>query len=431
MTCRRSIRVDTHDFCCKACAKGVFEKMRFVAFALIVISMVAAPTSSDAQTAEHPNYPVLVLDREDGVIAIAGEIDYRTPLAFEKALSTVPNASVLILDSPGGGVHSALSVATRVRNLGLATFIPDGSRCMSACAFIFLAGTERLAWGELGVHQISQPDGNSDLVSGQFALADVIEALDEFDAPPEMIGLMLRTPPERIYTLTSDEKERFGFLATAKPDAKRETPRGGVDLSDPATWRGYVITGQLVSSGKEWYAALNTDGTTVFQFASGKRSTGRYFISDGNVCFKLDDNADYSCRRPVRGPSGIRWYDEKGSYQSVIARVDKRSFPPAARETDSSKMIGDYISPGECALIVASRPTVSEAQRFVIENVADRRFLKAFRAKNGWIAISIGTLKPDEVESVIADWKGTGRIPPDSYCSTGKNYTDIVNLGFD
>lgn len=301
---------------------------------------------------------------------------------------------------------------------------------MSACAFIFLAGTARLAWGELGVHQISGSDGDGNLVDGQFALAEIIEALNEFDAPTELIGLMLRTPPENMYTLSSQEKRQFGFLANEKePATAPQTPTPRVDLADPETWRGKVVTGELVSSGKRWFAALNLDGTTVFEFTSGQRSAGRYIVSDGNVCFKLDNNNHFDCRRPVSSPTGIRWYDEKGNFQSLIIGVEKSKIAVTQKTRNVPAGVSDYIRPGECALIVASRPTVIEAHNYVFANVSDRRFLKAFRSKNGWIAISIGTLKPHEVDTVLTEWKQAGRIPLDSYCSTGRAYQGIVNLG--
>jgi len=258
---------------------------------------------ASAQSAEYPNYPVIVVDQGDGIIAIAGEIDFRTPLAFERTLSEVPNASVLILDSPGGAVHGALAIASRVRGLGMTTVILSENKCFSACALVFFAGANRWAFGELGVHQISPSNGRGDMVGGQFALADVIEALNEYDVPSEVISVMLRTPPDGMYVFSSSENRRFGFLDAAEPQTNSPAVSSwAVDLANPVTWRGKTVTGQLVASGKKWYASLNKDGTTTFRFTSGRISTGRYYISEGEVCFQLDGNPEFSCRRPVRGP---------------------------------------------------------------------------------------------------------------------------------
>ncbi|KIN63395.1 hypothetical protein Z946_2266 [Sulfitobacter noctilucicola] len=404
--------------------------MKSLISALLAIFISLLASVVVAQTAEHPNFPVVVLDRDDGTIAIAGKIDFRTPLAFENTLAEVPNASVLILDSPGGGVHSALSIASRVRRLGLTTVILNDSQCLSACAFIFLAGMERLAWGDLGVHQISASEGEGNLVGGQFALADIMDALDEYDTPSELVGMMLRTPPEDMYTLSSEEKQQFGFLQQRRePSNVPQPPLSRVDLANPETWRGKVVTGELVSSGKRWFASLNVNGTTVFEFASGKRSFGHYIVSDGAVCFRLDDNPQFACRRPVASQTGIRWYDEKGNFQSVIVGVEDNKIGAVRMGATLVPAVSEYIHPGECALIVASRPTVIDARNYVLQNISDRRFLKTFRSKNGWIAISIGTLKFDQVDAVLTEWKQSGRIPWDSYCSTGKSYQQVINLG--
>ncbi|WP_299872668.1 hypothetical protein [uncultured Sulfitobacter sp.] len=397
----------------------------FCAFFLQFLS-----TSAFAQNAEHPNYPVIIVDEGDGIIAIADEIDSRTPLAFERTLSEVPNASVLILDSPGGAVHGALAIATRVHGLGMATVVLSESKCFSACALVFFAGAERLAFGELGVHQISPSNGRGDMVGGQFALADVLEALNDYDVPSEVIGVMLRTPPESMYVFSASENRRYGFLNETEPQTASPEPRPKtVDLANPETWRGKVITGQLVSSGKKWYASLNKDGTTIFQFTSGQVSSGRYYLSESEVCFQLDQNPEFACRRPVPGPAGVRWYDEDGGYQSLIVSVDNARMGAIVPRQKTVNSISDHILPGDCALIVASRPTISEARDYVLSSVTDRRYLKAFRSRNGWIAISIGTLKAHEVDAVVSKWKKSGRIPKDSYCSTGSNYEAVVSLG--
>lgn len=402
----------------------------FVLLAFHTMLAFGVPASISAQTAEYPNYPVLALDKAEGIIAIVDEIDFRTPLALERTLSEVPNASVLMLNSPGGGVHSALSIAARVRSLGMTTVILEDHECMSACALIFFAGTERLAWGNLGVHQISSPDNEGNMVGGQFVLADIIDALNEYNVPSEVIGLMLRTPPSEMYVFSALENRRYGFLKEPQAvAADSNRPASKVDLSNPKTWRGKVITGALVSSGKRWYASLNADGSTTFQFSSGQRSDGQYYLTETEVCFKLEPNQSYACRRPLLAQDGVRWYDEHGNYQSVVLSVDETSFTAVSPQENLAVSVAQRIPPGECALIVASRQTVAEARAYVLTNIRDRRFLSAFLGRNGWIAISVGTLNPDEVDTVLSSWKESGRIPQDSYCSTGSNYVEVVDLG--
>ncbi len=85
------------------------------------------------------------------------------------------------------------------------------------------------------------------------------------------------------------------------------------------------------------------------------------------------------------------------------------------------------IQPNECALVVASRRTVSDARAYAA-NISNKSYLKIFQSSNGWYAISIGTFKPRKVEPIMAKWKLSGKIPRDSYCSRGDNYIAEVPL---
>ena len=71
----------------------------------------------------------------------------------------------------------------------LRTYIPRGGTCASACAYLFFAGTERLADGELGVHQAYSSNfkekksvGQTQYVT-QFTVSEIIGFLNEFGTP--------------------------------------------------------------------------------------------------------------------------------------------------------------------------------------------------------------------------------------------------------
>lgn len=87
----------------------------------------------------------------------------------------------------------------------------------------------------------------------------------------------------------------------------------------------------------------------------------------------------------------------------------------------TSSLAEPLVEPGTCELIIAARPTLEEAKQ-VVSGVTDKRFVKIFQAQNGWYAISIGALRPDEEEPIMAKWKASGKIPQDAYCSTGEKY---------
>lgn len=146
---------------------------------------------------------------ETEVIALSAEITNTTPADFDRAMEARPDARVMVLNSPGGAVDSALVVAQEVRRRGMRTYVPEGMGCYSACAYIFFAGENRIADGELGVHQISQEV--ADAVMTQMTLGDVLDALNEFGVQQQVISYMLRTPPDNMYVFSELELGDLGI----------------------------------------------------------------------------------------------------------------------------------------------------------------------------------------------------------------------------
>ena len=142
-------------------------------------------------------------DARPYAIQLNDEIGHSTARDFEKALAARPDATVLILNSPGGYVDTALVIANEVHQRGMTTVVPKGSGCYSACAYIFFAGIPRQVDGELGVHQIYTEV--ADLVYAQTTLSDILDALDLYGVEQSIVSHMLRTPPEEMYVFTTTE----------------------------------------------------------------------------------------------------------------------------------------------------------------------------------------------------------------------------------
>ncbi len=143
------------------------------------------------------------------LIVLNGDITSTTWGEFDRALAARPEARIVVLNSPGGMVDSALIMAREIRKLGLRTYVPRDMGCYSACAYMFFAGEERHAAGELGVHQISSDV--ADLVLAQTTLGDVLDALEEFGVEQPVVSHMLRTPPGDMYVFSIDEIADFGI----------------------------------------------------------------------------------------------------------------------------------------------------------------------------------------------------------------------------
>lgn len=82
-----------------------------------------------------------------GVIQIGDE---------EKLLHSVSGLgkAIVVLSSPGGSPLAAMEMGKAIRLKGLATVVPDGALCASACALIWLAGSPRFigSTAKLGFH---------------------------------------------------------------------------------------------------------------------------------------------------------------------------------------------------------------------------------------------------------------------------------------
>ena len=192
--------------------KGASMKffIRLLLISNVCLANLVTQALGEEQSEINEKYsPFLYFDDDTSLLILAGEIDIRTSLNFKRFILEHGAPDVLLLNSPGGLVHLALDVALEIDQLGIETAIPEDFGCYSACAFMFLAGKNRYADGELGVHQISSE--NADLYDGQLTLADIIDVLNKFDTPPELFVPMLSTPPEEMYILSDAEISDFGF----------------------------------------------------------------------------------------------------------------------------------------------------------------------------------------------------------------------------
>lgn len=160
---------------------------------------------SSAVVADERIGAFLLPDDAPNAIMLAGDITELAPLDFKKAMLRRPDADLLVLGSDGGSMLSGLLLADDVHVRKLATYIPEGLSCYSACSYVFLAGTQRLAAGELGVHQFYDPSSGGSDSSAQSVVADMLQIMDRFGVSQTVIGAMLRTPPDDIHVFSPKE----------------------------------------------------------------------------------------------------------------------------------------------------------------------------------------------------------------------------------
>lgn len=109
------------------------------------------------------------------------------------------------LESPGGAVMEAMKIAAEVRRRRLATGVPRGGMCASACFLIFAAGQGKIVQegAQVGVHGASFEGRETDL-SARITIEMAREA-SRLGVPYSIIGRMAITPPDEMVWLTRDE----------------------------------------------------------------------------------------------------------------------------------------------------------------------------------------------------------------------------------
>jgi hypothetical protein len=87
------------------------------------------------------------------VITVDGEMKLSDIGAFQSLADRHPRA-IVAFRSPGGELRAGLGLGNIIREKGFRTFVPSESRCASACALAWLAGSPRIAGSgaQIGFH---------------------------------------------------------------------------------------------------------------------------------------------------------------------------------------------------------------------------------------------------------------------------------------
>ena len=131
------------------------------------------------------------------------------------------------LNSPGGSVEDAMSMARLLREKGIATEVADGALCASSCPLVLAGGKERRAGGKaaVGVHQFyavgqEQTPPAQAMSDAQATTARITRLLDEMGVDPALWLHALDTPPRALYYLTTDEMAKYRLTTAPTPVAR-------------------------------------------------------------------------------------------------------------------------------------------------------------------------------------------------------------------
>ena len=127
---------------------------------------------------------------------------------------------LILLNSIGGNVLGALRFAKYVRKNQMNTWIAHKQTCASACALVFLAGTQRFSEGNLIVHQYLPPaeQGNEKIardaawISIQKIIGETITLLNSFGTPRFVLERIFSSP--NLYAFTEAEMAELNTVSS-------------------------------------------------------------------------------------------------------------------------------------------------------------------------------------------------------------------------
>lgn len=134
---------------------------------------------------------------------------------FKSYTSDCDEKRILIkLNSDGGDVEEAIAIGEAIREYQLHTTVHD--KCLSACVFVFAAGLIKSSpGGKIGIHRpyFSSLDSNENMASiqkkRQALEAKLRDYLINFDVNPELLQLMLSTPPHEMKVLSEKQLKYY------------------------------------------------------------------------------------------------------------------------------------------------------------------------------------------------------------------------------
>ncbi len=137
------------------------------------------------------------------VIYLSGEIMPGDANSFaglvQRANAAGRLVSAIRLDSQGGNLLEGMKLAAALQTAKIATVVPNGNVCASACFLIFAAGSEKYASfnAQVGVHGASDENGRE--TSGTAAATiGMARASKELGVPEKILGKMVVTPHPRL-----------------------------------------------------------------------------------------------------------------------------------------------------------------------------------------------------------------------------------------
>lgn len=119
------------------------------------------------------------------------------------------------LNSPGGSLLGGVRLAGVIQNAKIATVIPSGATCASACFIAFVAGAEKFVGATATVGVPGAADKFGQDAAGK--IPPIVRVVKEMGLLDAIVEKMLATREDEIAWLTQDDLRAMGAATTGKP----------------------------------------------------------------------------------------------------------------------------------------------------------------------------------------------------------------------
>jgi ATP-dependent protease ClpP protease subunit len=210
-----------------------------------------------------PVYPAEIgvqISGDAAGVVIQGRLNHGDEDIFRARIAALHTPSIGIgLNSPGGDLRAGIEIGTIIRMRGLATGVPVGAECASACGLIWLAGTPRVIlyddqgnYGRVGFHAAVNA------VTGQQSVGNAIAGayFNRLGLSDDAIAYMTDAPPDSIQWLTSADADRLGikvnYVKEAPSTADTKTSESIKPVRTDPTWPAPTTLEPTQAVIEEW-----------------------------------------------------------------------------------------------------------------------------------------------------------------------------------
>jgi hypothetical protein len=156
------------------------------------------------------------------VVILTGEIAPGDTDRLQQIIKTANDSGKTVsgvrLNSSGGNLLEGVKLADAIRFAKIASVVPKGSTCASACFIAFAAGAEKFAsyGASVGVHGASDKNGQETDGSNSATVA-MAKIVKELGVPADIIGRMVVTAPDQMVWLSPNNLRAMGTTMTGRP----------------------------------------------------------------------------------------------------------------------------------------------------------------------------------------------------------------------